>query len=129
MGMAGVICLSICQSISTNIVELTIFIGVLGICVGVSVPFISVYLAEISPVKNRGRYFLILCASNPLGLLIIIVVAYFILTGIDEGPWRYLFYFICGFSCTSLIISILKFYESPRYLAINNKIDESYEVL
>lgn len=129
IGMMGVAAMGACQAVSTNIVYLIVFIGILGICVGASVPFISVYLAEISPIKNRGRYFLILCNSNPLGLLIMVVVSYLILKDIDAGNWQYLMFFISGFALLSLTLAFFNFFESPRYLAINNKVDDCVAVL
>ena len=94
-----------------------------------SVPMISVYLAEISPIKNRGRNFLYLCLCNPFGLTLMVVIAYFVLEDIDAGDWRILCFFTSGFSLISFIISIIFLYESPRFLIINGVPDEGMKVL
>lgn len=127
--MMGVMYMGICQSIAASITQLIVFVSFVGIVIGVSVPIISVYLAEISPIQNRGRYFMYMCNSNPLGLLIIIIVAYFALDDIDSGDWRCLFHLISAMAALSFVISILYCFESPRYLAINDKVSECMNLL
>ena len=83
--MFGISALTCMQIFANSVIFLSLLLCSIGFFIGMGVPIISVYLAEISPIKNRGRNFMILTLSNPLGLLLIIIIGYFTLGDINMG--------------------------------------------
>ena len=106
---------------------LTIFIArlLLGIGVGVIAVAVPLYVAEIVPSKDRGKFVTFFQLLLTLG----IVLAYFVdLLFTPSGNWRAMF-------AVLLIPSLILFFgmlilpETPRWLIANNQLDKARNVL
>ncbi len=76
-------------------------------------------MAEFSPVKDRGRIFLLLEIAYTAGLVYSIGCAYFILDKIDSGNWRLLLLINSLPGLITVPLVLIYALESPRYLLCN----------
>lgn len=101
------------------------FIG--GLAVGATSMLSPMYIAEISPAKQRGA----LVSLNQLTIVIGILIAFFtnyLLTGIGEHNWR----FMLGVEAIPALIFFIALQfvpESPRWLVLKKRISEAMDVL
>ena len=107
------------------------FIGGLGI--GISLPIVGVYLAEIAPARLRGRVVTLNQLAITFGILISYIIGLFMSNLGDESwqllsSWRWSF----GFEAIpAFVFMVLLFIipESPRWLIQKNRIGDAIEVL
>ncbi|TLX78132.1 sugar porter family MFS transporter [Labilibacter sediminis] len=98
---------------------------------GVGVGFVSVlaptYISEIAPAGKRGT----LVTGNQFAIVIGILLAYVIDFGFAEvnHGWRYMMGAPVVFSVLFLLLLIVSFPESPRWLAKINKFEKAKKVL
>lgn len=104
-----------------------------GIGVGIASIVSPMYIAEIAPSNKRGG--LVSCNQFCviLGMLVVYFVNYYIaLSGSEEWlnstGWRYMF---ASMAIPAVAFFTLMFFvpESPRWLAMNGKIDEAKKIL
>ena len=103
------------------------FLGGLGI--GGSSVLGPVYIAEIAPGKWRGR----LVGLFQINIVIGILLAYFsnyriALLGLGANDWRWMFG-VSAIPAALFLIMLFGIPRSPRWLATQNRIDESRSVL
>jgi sugar porter (SP) family MFS transporter len=102
------------------------FIGGLG--VGASSVAAPLYIAEISPAKNRGK----LVALFQFNIVFGILIAYFsnfLLGGIGENDWRWMLG-IETVPALAFLAGVLTVPESPRWLILRrNRLEEAKSIL
>lgn len=97
----------------------------LGVGVGVVAVSVPLYVAEIVPSKDRGKFVTFFQLLLTFG----IVLAYFVdLLFTSSGNWRAMFAVLFIPSVT-LLIAIIFLPESPRWLMANNKEEKAHKVL
>lgn len=97
-----------------------------GLAVGASSVVGPMYISEVSPARIRGR----LAGSFQVNIVLGILIAYltnYILAGVGEESWRYMFG-IMLVPASLFAILLRSIPESPRWLLLNNRIDEAERV-
>jgi len=93
---------------------------------GLTVPFDV--LAEFLPSENRGTNLLLINYFWTVGVLYVVVIAYFLLQE-HEPAWR-TFVALCALPCLlSLVMGYCCVPESPRWLASQGRAPEALEIL
>jgi SP family galactose:H+ symporter-like MFS transporter len=97
----------------------------LGVGVGMIAVGVPLYVAEIVPSKDRGKYITFFQLLLTFG----IVLAYFVdLLFTPSGNWKAMFA-VLFIPVTILLVGILLLPESPRWLMANDKLDQARAVL
>ncbi|ANB14501.1 hypothetical protein AWJ20_2094 [Sugiyamaella lignohabitans] len=114
------------MALSMSLAWLVLGRSLVGLAVGVASTIVSVYIAEISPPRYRGRLVALNSVSTTGGQ----VLAY--LSGVafhkTTNGWRY----IVGLSGIPPLLFLLVMTavpESPRFLFMNGRVDEAKQVL
>lgn len=117
-------------SLSQNAAMMIAFRFLLGLAVGGASVTVPTYLAEMSPVENRGR----MVTQNEL----MIVTGQFLafvcnaILGVTLGDtghvWRYMLA-IAALPAVVLYFGMLKMPESPRWLVGKGRLDEAMQIL
>lgn len=122
------IAFSIACVFAWNIWSLIAFRFVLGIAIGLDYPIAASYLAEVLPVKGRGRWLVSAFSLQAIGILLGAVVGVIVLViAPNLDSWRWML----GFGAIpALIIVLLRrgVPESPRWLAQNGREKEAAAV-
>lgn len=119
-------------ALCTNYWSLLSMLFMVGFGVGgLTVPFDI--LAECIPSHSRGKNLLIIEYFWTVGVLFVVVIAYFSLGngqgGHGDSNWR-LFVMICSLPCfVSVLIGCFFVPESPRWLCTVGRCDEALQVL
>jgi sugar porter (SP) family MFS transporter len=98
-----------------------------GLAIGLASVLTPVYIAEISPSKNRGA----LVSLNQLGIVIGILIAYIVgwwLSGLGENSWRWMLA-IAAIPSLIFFIGLFAIPESPRWLISRGRSDEAMRTL
>jgi MFS family permease len=108
--------------------QLLIFIFLVGTGVGgLTVPFDI--LAEFLPADARGKNLLMIEYFWTVGVLLVVVLAYFTLGGGAGGNWR-LFVILCSLPCwTSVLLGYFCVPESPRWMCTVGRCDEALDIV
>ena len=91
------------------------FIG--GLCIGASSVVSPLYIAEISPPKNRGLLVALFQFNIVFGILVAFVSNY-LFQGMGDNDWRWMLG-VVGFPSLALMFLTMFISESPRWLALN----------
>lgn len=119
--IAGVACILLSNSFALLLLARLL----LGVGVGVVAVGVPLYVAEIVPSKDRGKYVTFFQLLLTFG----IVLAYFIdLIFIHSGNWRGMFAVLLIPSVV-LLFGILILPETPRWLIANNEVEKARRVL
>ncbi|MED3791489.1 sugar porter family MFS transporter [Niallia alba] len=108
-----------------NVIAMIFYRVLLGIAVGGASGIVPMYLAELSPAKNRGAVTAINSIMIATGMLMAYVVNH-LLT--PSGNWH----IMLGFAVVPsilLVIGMLFMPESPKWLAQHDRITEAEKVL
>jgi MFS transporter, SP family, arabinose:H+ symporter len=101
------------------------FLG--GLAVGGVSLLSPMYVAEVSPPSIRGR----MGTLYQISIVIGIIVSYginFLLRNVGESNWRWMF--LSGVAPSAVFLFFVLFApETPRFLALNGKADEAFNVL
>ena len=101
----------------------------MGVAIGALVPLSKVILAEITPIRYRGRLVTLMGAAFAVGELVAACVAYFMLDDLEHGNWR----MAVGWLCIPALIAFIYLYyvmdECARFQYLNDKEDEGWEIL
>ena len=120
------IVMTILISISFNFESLFIFRFILGVAIGADYAISSTIIAEISPVKTRGK----LLVTNVLAWFIGAAVAAFVgysLLPLGTDAWRYMF--LAGLIPAVIVLVLRKDVpESARWLAKSGQTDNARKV-
>lgn len=84
--------------------------------VGFTIPLTTTMISEITSMKVRGRFLIVINFFVSVGKIYAFVLAYICLDNFTQGHWRLM---MCLSSITSLIVGVcahLYLKESPRYL-------------
>jgi SP family xylose:H+ symportor-like MFS transporter len=121
------------SAVSQNITDLVLFRIVGGIGVGIASMLSPLYIAEIAPAHMRGKLVSYNQFAIVFGILIVYFVNYFITDPVNESwniqsGWRWMF---GSETIPASLFLILLFFvpESPRWLAKNNRIEKSFNIL
>jgi SP family arabinose:H+ symporter-like MFS transporter len=119
--------------LAQNVMQFNVgrFIG--GIGIGVSLPIVGVYLAEIAPAEARGR----VVSLNQLVITFGILVSYvagWLGTGLGDESWQLHSSWRWAFGSQALpsvlfIVALLLIPESPRWLIQRGRIDEAIKIM
>ena len=100
-----------------------------GLAIGALVPLSKVILAEITPVKYRGRLVTLMGAAFAFGELVAAVVAWFMLDNLNEGNWRGAVAWLCIPAAVSCVYLYFVMDECSRFDYLNGKEEEAWETL
>jgi len=98
-----------------------------GLAIGLASVLTPVYIAEISPSKNRGT----LVSLNQLAIVVGILSAYLVnwqIARLGESSWR-LMLAVAAFPSLGFLFGLLFIPESPRWLVTRGRHDEGERVL
>ncbi|CAK73010.1 unnamed protein product (macronuclear) [Paramecium tetraurelia] len=112
----------------TNVYQLLIMRGFMGIFVGFFAPCCVTLLQEITPNKLRGQMTGSVTLSVAIGQLYGFFMASLIMEGIN-GSWRWLTFLGSLPGLVALILSLIYIEESPRYLLLEGKYYEAFQTL
>jgi sugar porter (SP) family MFS transporter len=114
------------SAFAINAFILTVARIILGTAVGGASALVPLYLAEMSPTKQRGA----LSTLNQLMITIGILSAYIVNLALANinGGWRIMLGF-AAFPATILFLGTLYLPESPRWLLSKNKNNKAIEIL
>ncbi|WP_163712745.1 sugar porter family MFS transporter [Mangrovibacterium lignilyticum] len=107
---------------------LIIFRVLSGLAVGATSVVCPMYISEISPAHNRGR----LVSMNQFAITIGIVLAYifdYLLIGLGDNSWRYMLVVPALFGVLYLILILISFPESPRWLVAQGRKNDAASVM
>lgn len=111
-----------------NVHILVISRVVLGIAIGISSFVVPMYIAEISPARNRGKLVTLNQLMITIGILLSYVSDYLLADDANPECWRWMF--LMGF-IPALVLLIGMFFlpETPRWLISRGRITEGEAVL
>ncbi|PIN03609.1 Synaptic vesicle transporter SV2 (major facilitator superfamily) [Handroanthus impetiginosus] len=112
------------SAFSTNYISLVIFRMVVGIGLGGG-PVYSSWFLEFVPVRNRGLWMAIFSTFWTIGTILEASLAWII---IPRMGWRWLLA-LSSIPCFAAFILFFLTIESPRYLYLNDKITDAYNIL
>src|SRR5215470_2030612 len=98
-----------------------------GLAIGLASVLTPVYIAEISPSKNRGT----LVSLNQLAIVIGILVAYLVswqVARLGESSWRWMLA-VAAIPSLAFLVGLLAIPESPRWLLTRGRHDEGERIL
>lgn len=117
----GVLCILLAHSFITLLIARLL----LGIGVGIVAVAVPLYVTELVPKEDRGKY----VSFFQLFLTFGIVVAYFVdLAFTPSGSWRAMFAMVL-IPAIILLLGVFRLPESPRWLVAKGKIDLARQVL
>jgi MFS transporter, SP family, galactose:H+ symporter len=100
----------------------------LGIGIGIASFSVPLYIAEISPTRNRGALVTINQLMITIGILVSYITDYWIANDADPYSWRLMFHL--GFIPGLMLFTGMFFLpETPRWLISKGRFDEGAEVL
>jgi SP family galactose:H+ symporter-like MFS transporter len=100
----------------------------LGVGIGIASFSVPLYIAEISPARNRGALVTINQLMITVGILVSYITDYWVANDADPFSWRLMFHigFIPGLM---LFIGMFFLPETPRWLISKGRYDEGANVL
>ncbi|KAK8216251.1 sugar transporter [Phyllosticta capitalensis] len=116
------------QCSSQNVAQLVAGRVINGFSVGILSSQVPVYLAELSPGRIRGRIVGAAQLNIELGILVMYVVSYGCTFIAGPASFR-LSWGLQGIPALILLVALLFFPESPRWLASKDRWEESLHVL
>src|SRR3990167_7066915 len=118
LGVISILC-------ATSFIILLLARLLLGIGVGIVAVAVPLYVAEMVPSKDRGKYVTFFQLLLTFG----IVLAYFVdLFFTPSGNWRAMFAILL-IPSSILFLGMCIFPETPRWLVANRKLDKAKEIL
>ena len=115
---------AVLSALSPSYLWFTLFRGICGFGVGLSLPASAALCTEICPANLRGILINLLGLFFPLGEILTALIAKSLLKNHDQG-WRYLLAIIAAPMTIALILSFFV-RESPRFLANNKEFTKAY---
>ncbi|MDI2090312.1 sugar porter family MFS transporter [Commensalibacter oyaizuii] len=112
-------------ALSRGIVDLIAWRFILGVAIGIASTTAPLYIAEIAPEEKRGSmistYQLMVTIGIFLAFVSDTILGYY-------GAWRWMLGII-AFPAIMFLIGLLSLPDSPRWLVMNNRKREAYDVL
>ncbi|PHQ78182.1 MAG: hypothetical protein COB66_09410 [Coxiella sp. (in: Bacteria)] len=129
ISIVGVFSFSLLSAFTWNIHSLILSRFLLGVCISANYPVAASYLAEMMPVKNRGRKFCQAMFVNCIGAVAGVIASYLILCVYKNvEAWRFMLALPCLPALWAFKVS-LRIPESPRWLIANNRHQEANSVI
>jgi len=100
-----------------------------GMSVGFLLPLQTAYEVEVCTEKSRGGFVIGTFLCFQVGMLSVVLLAFWLIPDLDSGNWRLLLILVSIPSGVSLLLQIFWGDESPRYEAINERFDRAVEIL
>jgi len=117
----GVLCILVAHSFFTLLIARLL----LGVGVGIVAVAVPLYVTELVPKENRGKY----VTFFQLFLTFGIVLAYFVdLAFTPSGNWRAMFAMVL-IPAIVLLIGVFRLPESPRWLVARGHIEKARQIL
>lgn len=116
------------SGIASNPLNLILARFLLGIAIGISSFAVPLYIAEISPAKNRGTLVSMFQLMVTLGVLVSYLSDLFFADEMDSSCWRRMFY-VGIIPAIVLLLGILYVPESPRWLISRGLKEKAYAIL
>ncbi len=110
-----------------SLTVLIIFRFITGMGVGADLNLVSTYIGELAPARLRGRISVTTFLVGIIGQAVTPFVALALIPGLHNG-WRWLF-IIGGIIAVIALVVRLELPESPRWLALNGRVDEADELV
>ena len=111
-----------------NITILIIMRIIIGIAIGITSYVVPMYIAEISPARERGALVTLNQLMITIGLLVSYITDYWLSDDNNPESWRWMF-FIGFFPGLVLLIGMFFLPETPRWLASRNRWEEGKKIL
>jgi sugar porter (SP) family MFS transporter len=105
---------SLGAALPNNLMQFVIARVIGGLAIGIASTLSPLYIAEISPAKNRG----LMVSLNQLAIVVGILLSYsvnYLLTGAGPANWRWMFA-SAALPSLCFLIALLFISESPRWL-------------
>jgi putative MFS transporter len=104
--------------------------GLVGVSIGMGLPVAASYTSEICPGLYRGSYMVLLEAFFTCGQIFIVFIAFMLMPGLDDtSKYRELLFIAVTPILIANFLSFFVMKESPRFLAMKQKVVEAIEVL
>lgn len=127
LGLIVQIVVSLAMCLCYNFYFLVFLRFIFGFSYGFSLPLTTVYITEIVPNKNRGKWILFINFFVTIGKLYGTLLGFFILEDLSHGDWRKLILISTILPAFILIIAWFFLIESLRFCFVNKKFDEFKE--
>src|SRR3984893_12162215 len=118
---------SLGSALPRNLIEFVVARLIGGLAIGIASTLSPLYIAEISPAKNRG----LMVSLNQLAIVIGILLSYsvnYLLTGAGPTNWRWMFA-SAAVPSICFLIALLFISESPRWLVQQDRESEAKHFL
>lgn len=107
---------------------LTIMRLAIGIAIGITSYVVPMYIAEISPTRQRGALVTLNQLMITIGILVSYISDYWLSNDADPESWRWMF-LVGFFPALILLIGMFFLPESPRWLISKGKWEQGKKVL
>lgn len=111
-----------------NVSILIIMRFIIGVAIGITSYVVPMYIAEISPARQRGALVTLNQLMITIGLLISYITDYWLSDDNYTESWRWMF-FVGFFPGLILLIGMFFLPETPRWLISRNRWEEGKKVL
>lgn len=101
----------------------------MGFCFGLGLPLTTTTMVEHLPVKNRGRWVVMISLFITLGKLLAVALARLCLNDLTTGNWRLMVAVTSVLPAITLVGTIFFVHESPRFCLFNEQASRCYSIL
>lgn len=111
-----------------SVLQIVIMRFVIGVAIGITSYVVPMYIAEISPSRQRGALVTLNQLMITIGILVSYMTDYLLSNDRDLGSWRSMF--LIGFiPAVILLVGMIFLPETPRWLFSKNRWEEGKQVL
>lgn len=101
----------------------------MGVCFGLGLPLTTTTMVEHLPVKNRGRWVIMISLFITIGKLLGVLLGRLFLDDLTAGNWRLMIAVTFVLPALTLLGTILFVHESPRFCLFNEQASQCYSIL
>ena len=103
--------------------------AVVGMSIGFLIPIQTAYEVEVNTEKSRAGFVIGTFLCFQLGMLSIVLLAFWLIPDLDSGNWRMMVIIASIPSGVSFVLQLFWMDESPRYLALNQEFEKANLIL
>jgi len=103
--------------------------SIVGMSIGFLIPIQTAYEVEVCTEKSRGAFVIGTFLCFQVGMLFVVLLAFWLIPSLDSGYWRELIMIASIPSGISVFFQLLWIDESPRYAALNQKFEYAAFIL